>query len=108
MQEHSTSYVRNLPTGKDRLVVKFVTLGHMVKKFSVQYETLLRGYWVKVVRYDSKHEVPHRHTFSANGDPYRAVMGTVNLNEALTQAIQDLTLNFQKYCDNYHIKLERN
>lgn len=71
---------------KDRIVL-----------FRVQYETLVRGTWLPVVRYDSAHGYAHRDLFDRHGRAAKTPLFVQDLNDALTFAESDLKANWVKY-----------
>jgi len=65
--------------------------------FVVQYETILEGEWLPVVRYDTEHGFAHRDTFDKRGNRYKTPMFTRDYNEALTFAEYDVKSNWGIY-----------
>ena len=52
----------------------------------VQYETLIDGKWIGIVRYDCAHGFFHRDVLHPNGDKEKQVIEFDNLETALTYA----------------------
>ena len=61
MGPHETFRVEFTPA--DRLEVAFTKQRGKVTAFSIQYQAIIRGQWVSVVRYDTNHGYLHRHRF---------------------------------------------
>ncbi len=65
--------------------------------FVVQYETLWRGKWSVVVRYDSSHDFAHRDQYDVGGKCVKIPLLALNYNQALTFAESDLKANWEVY-----------
>ena len=90
------SYIFML-TDKDRKRhIHTVEKGRVVE-FLVQYEMLLEGRWVEVVRYDTSHGFAHRDLFNINGLKRKTPLFTADNNDALTFAENDIKDNWQVY-----------
>jgi hypothetical protein len=58
---HEELRVEFTPT--DRLEVAFIKERGKVTAFAIQYQAVIRGHWISVVRYDTNHGYLHRHRF---------------------------------------------
>jgi len=86
-----------LEEGEDRLRVDFETdRGRVTGLHVVQYETMRRGAWQPVARYDSAHGFVHLDLRTPAG-PLKYRMTVEDLDEALTFAIEDLKANWRAY-----------
>jgi len=99
-RERKTNYITTL-THRDRVAVSFQTKRGHVSHFSLQYEILLEGRWRKVVRFDSSHGVPHKHTFRRNGEAYRHDIPFSDIKEALTTLLLHIKDNYESMRENY-------
>ena len=62
----------------------------------VQLEILLDD-WTPVVRYDYAHGIPHRDLMFSDGKKWKEEIEEADLNRALSFAVKDLKLNWEKY-----------
>jgi hypothetical protein len=87
----------------DRIRCVFEThKGKVVKINVVQYETLVKDEWLPVVRYDTAHGFFHRDVYLFGGHKhFKEFIFRPNLKEALTYAIQDIRINWEKYKSAY-------
>ncbi|OGU70552.1 MAG: hypothetical protein A3H45_06025 [Ignavibacteria bacterium RIFCSPLOWO2_02_FULL_55_14] len=69
--------------------------------FSVQYETLWRGDWLPVVRYDTAHGFSHRDQYGIQGTVIKTPLFILDYNRALTFAELDLKANWQLYRERF-------
>jgi hypothetical protein len=90
----------------DRVVVRFVREGKLVTDFSVQHEAFVEGKWHKLVRYDTAHGLPHRHTFQADGSQRVQALHITDLNLALTHSITVINKSFLLIRESYIILME--
>ena len=65
--------------------------------FTVQYETLVTGEWLPVVRYDTSHRVTHKDILDLKGREKKVLLGIADLREALLLADNDIKTNWQRY-----------
>lgn len=72
-----------------------------VKKFIVQYETLIEGKWTPIIRYDTAHGVAHKDLMNPDGSKEKIFLGPMNFNEALTLADNDINENWEMYKQRY-------
>ena len=84
-------------TPKDRYRHSHIRLKGEVLSFVAQYETLLEGKWLPVVRYDTEHGYAHRDIMDEGGSKHKTPMFTEDYNEALTFAEYDIKLNWKIY-----------
>jgi hypothetical protein len=87
----------------DMLEVWFAAEGAEVTAFAVKLEAFIEGKHREIVRYDTGHGRPHRDVLDWQGKPIHprkrwAPLGTTN-NQALTDAIDDITENWERYID---------
>ena len=78
-----------------------------VVEFLVQYETLLEGRWVEVVRYDTSHGFAHKDLMNPDGGQEKIVLGQADLNDALALADMDINENWERYRARYLRRLRR-
>ncbi len=69
--------------------------------FVVQYETLVEGKWLSVVRYDTRHGYAHRDLLDKKGNKRKTPMFTNDFNEALTFAEYDILSNWGIYKERF-------
>ena len=83
----------------DVVRVHFVKNGPFIIRFTVQYETLINGKYKPVVRYDTAHGFAHRDTLDWHGETvhWQPMHDRDDFRAALTEAITDLTTNWQRY-----------
>jgi hypothetical protein len=87
----------------DTVRVRIVRVGRTVVDFVVQYEAYIDEEYRPLVRYDGRHDRPHRDLLDWNGETIEkrwATTGTTN-NEALTDAIDDIRRNWEEYLDGF-------
>lgn len=72
-----------------------------IVSFSVQYETLWRGDWLPVVRYDTAHGFSHRDQYDIQGTVIKTPLFILHYNRALTFAELDLKANWQLYRERF-------
>ncbi|OGL05893.1 MAG: hypothetical protein A3I03_15735 [Candidatus Rokubacteria bacterium RIFCSPLOWO2_02_FULL_68_19] len=90
-------YFMVLETDADRIRVDFETeRGQVIVLHVVQYETMRRGAWQPVARYDSAHGFVHL-DLQTPTDPLKYRMTVEDLDEALSFAIEDLKANWRAY-----------
>ncbi|MDZ7364036.1 MAG: hypothetical protein ONB46_25480 [candidate division KSB1 bacterium] len=82
----------------DRIRCDFATRkGKVIRISVVQYETFWQNKWLPVVRYDTAHGFFHRDVYFFGGTKhFKEFVLKPSLEEALTYAIQDIRLNWQK------------
>ena len=67
----------------------------------MQLECLFGGEWIPVVRYDTAHGFAHMDILHPYDPAQKVSIDTYDNNEALTLAMQDLTINRTKYRRRY-------
>lgn len=90
----------------DRVKVYRLKYKGTIVRFSVQHEVLVAGRWRKVVRYDDKHDQPHRHTFYPDGSEYRQKMEEIDSTTAFTVANDLVKKNFVQVRERYILLLD--
>lgn len=73
----------------------------LVSGFAVQYETLIKGEWTPVVRYDTAHGCAHKDLINPDGSKEKTLLGNTDLNETLTFADKDINENWERYKSRY-------
>lgn len=98
-----TSFVHFLDlNGQDRRRHYHVHERGRVLDFVEQYETLIEGGWVPIVRYDTSHgQPPHRDLYHPDGTRDKMYLSFSDYNEALTYAQQDIRKNWPQYKAQY-------
>lgn len=100
MGPHEERFFKSL-TETDRISNRLVHDKKTVTEFSVQYEVWLVDKWVKVVRYDTCDEGPHKHIFHKADYEYRSPFPCSDLNQGFTLAQKIITENYKKMRNNY-------
>lgn len=88
----------------DHVRVRFDTEKNKVTKFVVQYETMIEGKWMPIIRYDTHHGYAHCDEMRSDGTKVKRDLGMKDWNEALTYAIDDINSNWAIY---KHLYLKR-
>ena len=86
-----------LPEPGEYIRVRFSTEGPEVVAFAVQYETMVEGVPVSIVRYDTRHGMPHRDTLNRRGEVIDKLWLRMSNADALDFAIADLRKNWRRY-----------
>jgi len=84
-------------TPEDRYRHHHVRFKGEILSFVIQYETILEGEWLPVVRYDTEHGFAHRDIIDREGNKLKTPMFTRDYNEALTFAEYDIKSNWRVY-----------
>ncbi|MCF8373091.1 MAG: hypothetical protein K9H64_15840 [Bacteroidales bacterium] len=92
---------------QERVRIRITVENGRVTDIVVQYETLIEGNWVAVVRYDCAHGFFHRDVMYPNGDKEKQVIEFDNLEMALMYAEQDLKDRWEFYKNRYTKKLKK-
>ena len=82
---------------RDRYRHTHTRSGSRILSFRVQYEALIDGTWMPVVRYDTAHGFAHRDLVARDGAVTKTPLFNQSLNEALTFAESDLKTNWSLY-----------
>jgi len=85
----------------ERLRIRITIEKGSVSDIVVQYETLLTGKWVVIVRYDCSHGFFHRDVLNPNGSKEKKAIGIKDLEDALLYAEQDLKDRWEFYKEKY-------
>lgn len=91
----------------ERIRMRITVENGKVVDIVVQYETLIRGKWHAIVRYDCEHGFFHRDVLFPNGDKDKQVIEFDNLETALTYAEQDLKDRWGFYKKRYIKKIKK-
>ena len=87
----------------DFIRVRIVKEAKTVVDFVVQYEAYIDSQYRPIVRYDGSHGRPHFDVLDWDGEAIEkhwAPLGTTN-NQALTDAIDDISTNSDRYYAEY-------
>jgi hypothetical protein len=74
----------------ERLRFKIITQKGKVIDIVIQYETLINGKWVAIVRYDCSHGFFHRDVIMPDGSQEKISIAIEDLNTAIGYAEQDI------------------
>ena len=84
-------------TSQDRRRRRHVAERGRILQFIVQYETIVEGRWLPVVRYDTAHGYAHKHVFHPDDREDIIRMQTQDYNKALSIAEEDVRNNWLNY-----------
>jgi hypothetical protein len=87
---------------RDRIRVGFKKDRGKIIEFIVQYETLVRGEWQVVVRYDTAHGKPHTDVIRPDGTKEKRLLHFPNFNDAFSYAEEDIKANWDQYRKRYY------
>ena len=93
-------FIRDI-NGQSRLRVFIVTTRGEVRQFTVQLETLIKGNWTPVARYDTAHGFAHLDILHPRGRQKKLHMQETDLNKALEIAFTDFLTNAESYIGQY-------
>ena len=83
---------------RDRLRVCFLTeKGKVTDIIVIQYEAEIEGEWLPLVRYDRAHGYLHRDVIRPDGTQEKTKWPSEDLNQALTEAIQEIKRQWAFY-----------
>lgn len=85
----------------ERLRFHVITKKGKVVDVVIQYETLLNGKWLALVRYDCAHGFFHRDVMRPDGKQEKMAIAIEELEVALGYAEQDLKDKWEIYKQNY-------
>ena len=88
-------------TDEDRKRHEHISDRGVITNFVVQYELLNGGKWLPVIRYDNAHGFAHKDLINPDGSKEKLLLGTADLNEALTMADMDIQENWQRYRERF-------
>ena len=86
-----------LLTPEDRKRHEHIQEKNRITGFSVQYETLIEGKWIPVVRFDTAHGFAHKDLYTRSGKKTKIMLGPVSYAEALNLADKDIRENWGVY-----------
>ena len=92
---------------KDRIRIQFNKDKGEILDLIVQFESLIHGKWMAIVRYDCAHGFFHRDLLHPNGDKEKKAIETPDLKYALSFARQDLEDKWEWYKEQYIKKLKK-
>lgn len=88
-------------TAQDRIRVRFKKDRGKITEFVVQYEALVKGQWLAVVRYDTAHGQPHTDVIRPDGTQEKRLLHFPNFNDAFSYAEEDIKANWELYRRGY-------
>ncbi len=91
---------------KDRIRVRFKKEKGNIIDLIIQYEAMMMGRWVAIVRYDCAHGFFHRDILHPNGDKEKKAIEVPDLKYAFTFARQDLEDKWEWYKEQYTKKIK--
>ena len=91
---------------QNRIRVRLVTDNGNLSDIMYQYETLIDGQWVAIVRYDCAHGFFHRDVLFPNGDKEKQSIEMDSLRTASKYAEQDLKDRWEWYRERYVKKIK--
>ncbi len=96
------------PLGFDgRRRIRHERIEGKVVQFMVQYEVLVKGQWLPVVRYDTSHGFVHRDLMHPDGSKEKTDMLSKDFNFCLTFAENDLRVNWTDYKRRFLREIEK-
>ncbi|MDR3189535.1 MAG: hypothetical protein LBT94_10245 [Prevotellaceae bacterium] len=95
------------PSDKNHLRVHLKTDSGILKDVMYQYETVIDGQWVAIVRYDCAHGFFHRDVLLPNGDKEKQSIEMDSLKSAAQYAEQDLKDRWEWYRERYMGKIKK-
>jgi len=75
--------------------------------FCIQYEALIDGEWVSVLRYDTAHGHPHRDTIHSDGSETKEWFNMYSSAEVLTFGQRDIMENWSLYRQQFEKELRK-
>jgi len=88
--------------GCNRIRVRISSANGILNDFVCQYETLVNGLWLAVIRYDCAHGQPfHRDVMQPSGSKEKEFLEMDSLKLALDYAIQDLKSRWNWYKERF-------
>jgi len=91
----------------NRIRVRLLTKNGDLHDVMFQYETVIAGEWVAIVRYDCRHGFFHRDILFPNGDKEKTKIEIETLKRASQYAEQDLKDRWEWYRERYIKKLKK-
>ena len=87
-------------TEEDRVRVLFLKDRGKIKHFVIQYYALINGRWRTIMRIDTCHEFPHKHTYHLKTKEYKVNLSG-NFNIVFTESNNFIKRNFYKIKENF-------
>ncbi len=81
--------------------------GQKVVEFRIQYEALMNGEWIVIVRYDSAHGRPHRDLIHSDGSETKEWFDIHSSAEVLTIGQRDIMENWPAYRNRFEKELRK-
>ncbi len=100
------TYFRYL-TDEDRVRCQINLERGRVSKFVIQYEIFTGNNWSPVTRFDTFHDGVHRDLIGPNGKVIKKWFLSLEFDEGLTFAYNDIEMNWERYRQQYISKLEK-
>jgi len=92
---------------QNRIRVRLITQNGDLQDVMFQYETVIDGEWLPIVRYDCSHGFFHRDILYPNGDKEKQSIEMNTLKSASQYAEQDLKDRWEWYRERYIKKLKK-
>ena len=92
---------------KDRIRVRFEKDKGGILDLVIQYEAMINGKWMPIVRYDCAHGFFHRDLLYPNGDKEKKAIEVPDLKYGFTFARQDLEDKWVWYKEQYLKKIRK-
>lgn len=81
--------------------------GNQVVGFRIQFEALIDGEWVAIVRYDTAHKRPHRDVMHPDGSETKEWFDFYTSAEVLTLGQRDIMENWKVYRKQFEKELRK-
>ena len=78
-----------------------------VVEFRIQFEALIDGEWVVIVRYDTAHGRPHRDIMHPDGSEIKEWLDLYSKAEVLTIGQRDIMENWSAYRERFEKELQK-
>ena len=99
-----TIYYIDQFTDEDRLRIRFTQHKNRILKFTIQYESLIDGYWHKIWRADKSHRsTPHIHRFHLHKKQFQVELDQKDIGRLFNELKRYIRKNYKKIRDNYLI-----
>jgi hypothetical protein len=92
-------YIQSL-TEEDKVRICFRENRGKIEHFVVQYRALIRGRWFTIMRIDTCHGYPHKHTFYLHNRQY-VIKLSGDMNIVFTESVKFVKENFPKIKENF-------
>ncbi len=93
--------------GKDRIRTRFRKDKGNIIDLVIQYESMIKGGWTAIVRYDCAHGFFHRDLLHPDGKKEKKAIEVPDLKYAFSFARQDMEDKWEWYKEQYLKKLKR-